>query len=108
VYWAAVLLTFVVTAAFGLPGLENRPWEALVNLTMLQRLFGAPHIDDVYWTLTVELAFYGLIDISSLFFKTQPELLLRADAQPLTPLPVAQFAALPRRNEVFLYLLVGS
>lgn len=61
VYWAAVLLTFAVTAAFGLPGLESRPWEALVNLTMLQRLFGVPHVDDVYWTLTVELAFYGLM-----------------------------------------------
>lgn len=61
VYWAAVLLTFAVTAAFGLPGLESRPWEALVNLTMLQRLFGVPHVDDMYWTLTVELAFYGLM-----------------------------------------------
>jgi peptidoglycan/LPS O-acetylase OafA/YrhL len=28
---------------------------------MLQRLFGVPHVDDVYWTLTVELAFYGLM-----------------------------------------------
>lgn len=71
------------------------------------------------------------VDISSLFFKTQPEPLLRADAQPLTPLPGAaarqlsvvnaamlphrltlepgaQFAALPSRNEVFLYLLGGQ
>jgi peptidoglycan/LPS O-acetylase OafA/YrhL len=61
VYWAAVLLTFAVTGVFGLPGLENRPWEALVNLTMLQRLFGVSHVDDVYWTLTVELAFYVLM-----------------------------------------------
>lgn len=61
VYWAAVLLTFAVTVLFGLPGLEAHGWEALVNLTMLQRLFGVPHIDDVYWTLTVELAFYALM-----------------------------------------------
>jgi peptidoglycan/LPS O-acetylase OafA/YrhL len=61
VYWAAVIVTFVVTTVFSLPGLENTPFEALVNLTMLQRLFGVPHVDDAYWTLTVELAFYGLM-----------------------------------------------
>lgn len=61
VYWAAVLLTFVVTTLFGLPGLESHWWEALVNLSMVQRLVGVPHVDDVYWTLTVELAFYTLM-----------------------------------------------
>lgn len=61
VYWAAISLTFVVTAIFGLPGLESHWWEALVNLTMVQRLFGIPHVDDVYWTLTVELSFYALM-----------------------------------------------
>ncbi len=61
VYWAAISLTFAVTAIFGLPGLESHWWEALVNLTMVQRLFGIPHVDDVYWTLTVELSFYALM-----------------------------------------------
>ena len=60
-YWAAVALTFAVTAVFGLPRLESSGWEALVNLTMVQRLFGVPHVDDVYWTLTVELSFYALM-----------------------------------------------
>lgn len=50
-----------MTTAFGLPGLRGHWWEALLNLTMVQRLFGVPHIDDVYWTLTVELAFYALM-----------------------------------------------
>jgi len=71
------------------------------------------------------------VDISSLFLKTQPEPLLRTDAQPVTDLKGAsvrqlsavnaaiqpyrlrleagaQFATLPGRNEVFLYLLSGS
>lgn len=72
-----------------------------------------------------------LVDLSSLFFKTPPEPLLRAAEQPLTPLlgvaaqqlsrvggalrphrltlePGAQFSALPSRGEVFLYLLSGE
>ena len=61
VYWAAVALTFAVTALAGLPRLESSWCEALVNLTMLQRLFGVPHVDEVYWTLTGELAFYALM-----------------------------------------------
>lgn len=71
------------------------------------------------------------VDLSSLFLKTQPEPLFRADAQPVTELQGAsarllsgvggaikpyrlrleagaQFAALPSRNEVFLYVLSGS
>ncbi len=61
VYWAAVTLTFAVTALAGLPQLESSWWEALINLTMVQRLVGVSHVDEVYWTLTVELAFYALM-----------------------------------------------
>jgi peptidoglycan/LPS O-acetylase OafA/YrhL len=58
-YWAAAALTFVVVSAFGLPGQEVSVGEALVNLTMVQALLGAPHIDGAYWSLQAELIFYG-------------------------------------------------
>lgn len=58
-YWAAVLLTFSVTHLLTLPG-KTVGWDALlVNLTMLQGFFGVPHVDNVYWTLEVELLFYA-------------------------------------------------
>lgn len=60
-YWLAVILTFTVVAIFGLPGRETSFLSALVNLTMLEGYFGIPYVDGVYWTLTVELAFYATI-----------------------------------------------
>jgi peptidoglycan/LPS O-acetylase OafA/YrhL len=57
-YWVAVGLTFGVVAACGLPGQEVTWREALVNLTMVQSLLGAPHVDGAYWSLQAELIFY--------------------------------------------------
>lgn len=57
-YWGALLLTFTLTHAIGLPD-KTVGWEALlVNVTMVQGFFGVPHVDSVYWTLEVELLFY--------------------------------------------------
>ena len=58
-YWVAVVLTFLVTATFGLPGKEVGLWQALANLSMVQGFAGVPHVDGVYWTLEVELLFYA-------------------------------------------------
>ncbi|MDP5031438.1 acyltransferase [Paraglaciecola sp.] len=58
VYWAAVMITFSVVAVIGLEGRESDWFDMLVNLTMLQGYLGVPHVDGVYWTLTLELAFY--------------------------------------------------
>lgn len=60
-YWVAVLLTSAVVFAAGLPGREYPWWVTLLNLTMLQTWLGIPHVDGVYWTLSLELAFYGWI-----------------------------------------------
>jgi len=67
-YWAAVLLTFIVLAAFGLPDetigeltYNFSVADALANLTLLHWAIGIPHIDGVYWTLVVELAFYSVM-----------------------------------------------
>jgi peptidoglycan/LPS O-acetylase OafA/YrhL len=60
-YWLAVILTFTVVAIFGLPGRETSFKYAVFNLTMLEGYYQIPYVDGVYWTLTVELAFYAII-----------------------------------------------
>jgi peptidoglycan/LPS O-acetylase OafA/YrhL len=58
-YWVAVGLTFAVTALLGLPGKEVSFGQALGNLLMFHGLLGVPDVDNVYWTLQVELLFYA-------------------------------------------------
>jgi peptidoglycan/LPS O-acetylase OafA/YrhL len=60
-YWMGLALTFTVVTVFGLPQREVSTGAALVNLTMFQELLRIPHVDGVYWTLTVELSFYALV-----------------------------------------------
>ena len=63
VYWVAVFLTAAATLA-----VEPERWfDALVNLTMFQQAFGVAHIDGAYWSLFVELKFYGLFTLVLLF-----------------------------------------
>ncbi|MFV0453277.1 MAG: acyltransferase family protein [Propioniciclava sp.] len=59
-YWAA--LAAAIGVAFAWP-LQADPTAAqiLVNLTMVQRWFLVPDINDVSWTLAVEMQFYGLV-----------------------------------------------
>lgn len=57
-YWVAVPLTFVVVRLADLTGRETSLLAAIVNMSMLQAFFGMPHVDGVYWTLTIELVFY--------------------------------------------------
>lgn len=74
-YWLSVAGA-VVCYALGKPSIAGLatiaervladPWATLLaNVTMLQELFGYPHLINVYWTLTFELLFYVLI--SALF-----------------------------------------
>ena len=58
VYWAAVLITFISVFIFELPGRDVTDSEALLNLLMFQEYLYIPHVDGVYWTLTVEITFY--------------------------------------------------
>lgn len=60
-YWAAIVVTFVITALLGLPGRTVSAVDALANFIMLHGLFGVPHVDGVYWSLEVELLFYAMM-----------------------------------------------
>ncbi|WP_162048193.1 acyltransferase family protein [Vibrio taketomensis] len=57
-YWVAVLTTFIIVYCFGLKGREVSFEHALYNILMFQEMLRIPHVDGVYWTLTVELIFY--------------------------------------------------
>ena len=55
-YWAALLLaTLISVFVFG-----EAFWSGgvLINLTMFQEFLRFPHLDVVYWSLSLELAFY--------------------------------------------------
>lgn len=58
-YWAALLLT----ASFRVfVGGEHIPAAALIaNVTMVPEWLGQPFVEGVYWTLVIELQFYGLM-----------------------------------------------
>ena len=62
-YWTAVILSFALIKIF--PGTLS--WKAIswkdffINLTMLQCPLGIKNLEIVYWTLPVELSFYGLM-----------------------------------------------
>jgi peptidoglycan/LPS O-acetylase OafA/YrhL len=64
-YWVCLTLTtlsiigwsIIVKAPYTFPTLK----DYLINLTMFQYYFGVKNIDNVYWTLTIELSFYLFI-----------------------------------------------
>lgn len=58
-YWIGVLFTTAVIVAVGAPAPSLT--EVLLNLTMLNDYLGVKNIDGVYWTLQLELKFYGCI-----------------------------------------------
>lgn len=63
VYWFSVVLTFIVVFSFGLDGRETTVLVMFENFLMFHEYLGVPHVDGVYWTLTLELTFYFWIFI---------------------------------------------
>jgi len=60
-YWAGLLFTSLIVLLIGDGhfAMGLMPW--LANWTMLQSWAGLPSVDGVYWSLAVELCFYGLM-----------------------------------------------
>lgn len=57
-YWVSLIFTFTIISVFGLSGREVSLIDALGNILMFHQYLDIPHVDGVYWTLTVELTFY--------------------------------------------------
>lgn len=66
-YWfslALLLICYVGGWSTRSPYINDvSPAAVLANLTMLQILFGYPHLLVVYWTLFFELLFYGMVTL---------------------------------------------
>lgn len=60
-FWACCTITFVAILLIGGGRYSASITQYLVNMTMLSGFVGVPSIDGVYWSLFVELQFYGLI-----------------------------------------------
>jgi peptidoglycan/LPS O-acetylase OafA/YrhL len=58
-YIAAVTLTFLAVHIVGLRGRETTLVDALINLSMIHELLFVKDVDEVYWSLEVELIFYA-------------------------------------------------
>jgi peptidoglycan/LPS O-acetylase OafA/YrhL len=60
-YWMAIMLTALTVWLFTLPGRQVGLMATLVNFTMLQDWLGVSRVDNAYWTLTIQLSFYGIM-----------------------------------------------
>ena len=58
-FLACCCLTFVVLSLCGQQQLNG--WQFLANLTMLSGFAGVPLVDGAYWSLLVEMRFYGMV-----------------------------------------------
>jgi peptidoglycan/LPS O-acetylase OafA/YrhL len=61
VYWMAVAISTAVGVLLPSPQLPVTPGQGIVNLTMLQDYIGVNPVDPSYWSLSIELGFYGLM-----------------------------------------------
>jgi peptidoglycan/LPS O-acetylase OafA/YrhL len=60
-FWVCLIFTLLVVYIFGLPGREISFRDALINITMVPKIFGSKLADGVYWSLLPELFFYFLM-----------------------------------------------
>lgn len=61
VYWLAVTWSILLSLAFSIPATQMSWLDRLLNYTMIQRWFFVPNVDEVYWTLAIEMQFYALM-----------------------------------------------
>lgn len=70
-FWVCCTITFLVILAIGAPEYSATLGQYLVNMTMLSGFMGVESIDNVYWSLFVELKFYAFIAIVLLLGRIQ-------------------------------------
>lgn len=62
-FWTCCTITFVLTLAIGAPRYSASLSQYLINMTMLSNYVGTPPLDGSYWSLFVEMRFYGLVAV---------------------------------------------
>ncbi len=70
-------LTFVVVLLFGAPRLETSAMQWAANLFVAAPALGQPYMDSVYWSIVIEIVFYGWAALAiafGLFDRRLPEL----------------------------------
>lgn len=60
-YWLALCESIVLSVAFAVPHTDIGWVNRILNFAMVQRLFLVPNVDEVYWTLAIEMQFYILV-----------------------------------------------
>jgi len=70
VYWVCCTISFALTYLFINDLLHLSIARYLLNMTMLNGFFGIGYVDNVYWTLFIELKFYLLILVVLLLNKS--------------------------------------
>ena len=60
-YWIALIVSIVITVQTNMPHTQMRWTDRLLNFTMIQRWILVDNVDNVYWTLAIEMQFYVLI-----------------------------------------------
>ena len=60
-YWIALTMSIVLSVTFAVPHTDIGWTNRLLNYVMVQRWFLVPNVDEVYWTLAIEMQFYVLM-----------------------------------------------
>ncbi len=68
IFWVSIAITIV--ALYFLQGITFDFYRIFANMTMAAGYLGADYIDDVYWTLQIELKFYFLVFLLIVFRQT--------------------------------------
>lgn len=65
-YLTCMSMTALAIALFGMAPLSATLPHYAANLTMLAPVFGHPFMDGVYWTIVLEIVFYGWVSLALL------------------------------------------
>lgn len=63
-YLLCMTITFVIIAAFGAPLFSASLGQYAANLSMFAPALGQPFMDGVYWSILLELVFYGWVTLA--------------------------------------------
>lgn len=65
-YLLCVTISFVIVMAFGAPLFSTSLGQYTANLSMFAPALGQPFMDGVYWSILLELVFYGWVTLALL------------------------------------------